>query len=472
VPRLRNTVLVASVPLAALAALGGAYSSSVLPLLIAAAVAFLIATPPVATRGWRIEDVSLLAFLLGLALQLAPLPPFIVDALSPNARTISSLILLTPPDPSAATLSLRPLYTVETLSSAATVVLVYWTARGLLQNGGTRTVARLFSVAGFIMALTGLAQRATASRTLMWLWSPEDPGGRPMGPFVNRNHFAMWLVMASALGAGALATHLAHKHASGSDRFRTGVAQWLDDGTMLWLAGSTALLWLTIVASGSRGGMLAVAVFNAAWLALAGRRTGSRKALAYAAAAVGVVALVGVWANLETIAGRLGSGDAVARTTVWRDTVPVLRDFWLTGTGGGTYASVMLLYQRTARFVIFNEAQNEYLQLLAEGGILLTLPLLTWFVAWGVRCARRIGEDRSAMMWVRTASLAGLAAVASQCIWDSALRMPANALLAAILAAVVVHEKPRNLPLAHPEGRVRRDDDVEPELAPAGTPGR
>jgi len=467
VPRLRIALLVASVPLAALAALGGAYASSVLPLLIAAAIVFLLATPPVATRGWRVEDVSLLAFLSGLALQLAPLPAFIVDRVSPSARTISSLILLTPPDASTATISLRPSYTLETLSSAAAVVLVYWTARGLLQTGGARTVARVFSVAGFVVALTGLAQRATASRTLMWLWTPEDPGGRPMGPFVNRNHFAMWLVMAAALGAGALATHLAHRHASGRDRFRTGVAPWLDDGTMLWLGGSTALLWLTVVASGSRGGMLAVAVFNAAWLALAGRRTGSRTVLAYAAAAVGVVALIGIWANLETIAGRLGSGDAVARTTVWRDTMPVIRDFWLTGTGGGTYASVMLLYQRTARFVIFNEAQNEFLQLVTEGGFLLALPLLTWLVAWGVRCARRMREDRSAMLWLRTASLAGLAAVASQCIWDSALRMPANALLAAVLAAIAVHEKPQDRPPAPSGGRTRSADAVEPAPSPA-----
>ncbi len=189
--------------------------------------------------------------------------------------------------------------------------------------------------------------------------------------------------------------------------------------------------------------MLALAVFNAVWLALSAGRTGSRRTLAWAAAAVGLVGLIGVWANFETIAGRLGSGDAVARTTVWRDTLPVLRDFWLTGTGGGTYASAMVLYQKTARFVVFNEAQNEYLQLVAEGGLLLALPLLVWLGAWVATCARRLREDRSPMVWLRTAALAGLAAVASQCIWDSALRMPANALLAAVLAAIVVHEKPR-----------------------------
>lgn len=455
--RLRTTVLIASVPLAALAALGGAYSSSVLPLLIASAVVFLAAAPPVATRGLRLQDASLAVFLLGLALQLVPLPAPIVDALSPHARAVAGVLLLIPPDTATSTISLRAVYTAETLSSAATVVLVFWAARGLLQTGGGRTVARLFSVAGLIVALTGLAQRATASKSLMWLWRPDDPAGLPMGPFVNRNHFAMWLVMASALTAGALATHLTHKHTTGADRFRTSVVPWLDDGATLWLGGATALLWLTVIASGSRGGMIALLVFNATWFALSTSRTRSRRALLYATAAVGVVGLVGVWTNLDTIAGRLGPANDIARTTVWRDTLPVVRDFWLTGTGGGTYASVMVLYQKTARFVVFNEAQNEYLQLVAEGGLLLTVPLLVWLVSWGTTCVRRLRADRSAMVWLRTAALAGLAAVASQCVWDSALRMPANALLAAVLAAIVVHEAPKVRAAVAPE------DDAEPD---------
>jgi O-antigen ligase len=107
--------------------------------------------------------------------------------------------------------------------------------------------------------------------------------------------------------------------------------------------------------------------------------------------------------------------------------------------------------------VVFNEAQNEYLQLVAEGGLLLTVPLLVWLVSWGTTCVRRLRADRSAMVWLRTAALAGLAAVASQCVWDSALRMPANALLAAVLAAIVVHEAPSVRAAVAPV------DDAEPD---------
>jgi hypothetical protein len=34
-----------------------------------------------------------------------------------------------------------------------------------------------------------------------------------------------------------------------------------------------------------------------------------------------------------------------------------------------------------------------------------------------------------------------MAGLAVQCLWDATLRMPANAMMFALLAAVVVHEK-------------------------------
>lgn len=436
-----SLLLIVGVPLAAVAALGGAYPSSVLPLLLGSAASFLLASPSVATRGWRMQDASLLVFLLGLGAQVVPLPGRVIDALSPHARGLANLLALVPSD--HVTLSLRAVLTRDTFSSAATVILVYWTARSLLQGGGSRSTAKLLSGAGLAVALTGLAQRATAPRSLLWIWQPLDPGAKPMGPFVNRNHFAMWLVMASALAAGALATHLAHRHASESGTTRPALLRWLDDSTALWLGGTTALLWLTVIASASRGGMLAVAIFNGTWFALSVRRVGRRQTLLYAGALVAALGVVGIWANMSIIASRLTLGQGIARTTVWRDTLPLIHDFWQTGTGGGTFSSAMLLYQRDARFILFNEAQNEYLQLLAEGGLLLALPLAVWLISWLGTCVRRLAEDRSPIFWLRSAALAGLAGVATQCLWDSALRMPANAALAAILAAVAVHERPQ-----------------------------
>ncbi len=38
-----------------------------------------------------------------------------------------------------------------------------------------------------------------------------------------------------------------------------------------------------------------------------------------------------------------------AASTIWRESLPIVRDFWLTGTGAGTYSDAMTVYQQIAR---------------------------------------------------------------------------------------------------------------------------
>ena len=44
------------------------------------------------------------------------------------------------------------------------------------------------------------------------------------------------------------------------------------------------------------------------------------------------------------------------------------------------------------------------------------------------------------MYWVRAGAFCGLCGVAAQSFWETGLTMPANAALAAIAAAIVIHQ--------------------------------
>jgi hypothetical protein len=44
------------------------------------------------------------------------------------------------------------------------------------------------------------------------------------------------------------------------------------------------------------------------------------------------------------------------------------------------------------------------------------------------------------MYWIRAGALCSLAAVAAQSAWETGLTMPANAALAALAAAIAVHD--------------------------------
>src|SRR6185436_10769092 len=150
--------------------------------------------------------------------------------------------------------------------------------------------------------------------------------------------------------------------------------------------------------------------------------------------ALGVLSLLAVLTEVgpAALAGRFGAsrGAMADRLTIWHDTLPVLRDFWRTGTGVGTFLTSMGVYQRSSPGVIFNQAHNHYLQVAAEGGLLVGIPAV--FVVWAfVRAGwDSLSIDRSGMYWIRAGAAAGLCGVAVQSLWETGLTVPANAALA------------------------------------------
>jgi O-antigen ligase len=88
--------------------------------------------------------------------------------------------------------------------------------------------------------------------------------------------------------------------------------------------------------------------------------------------------------------------------------------------------------------VLFNNAHDEYLQLQAEGGIVLLMVSLAG-LALAAKAARvRLAADVGAHRYLRIGASAGLVGIAIQSLWEAGLRAPANLLLAAIVAAIAV----------------------------------
>ena len=105
---------------------------------------------------------------------------------------------------------------------------------------------------------------------------------------------------------------------------------------------------------------------------------------------------------------------AFSRATIWRESLPVMRDFWLTGSGAGTYADAMTLYQQSRvwvgsmqRWAHFNNAHSHYVQVASEGGLLIGLPALLVIVLTAKLGLRAVRADKGEMFWVRVGALAG-----------------------------------------------------------------
>ena len=136
------------------------------------------------------------------------------------------------------------------------------------------------------------------------------------------------------------------------------------------------------------------------------------------------------------------------RLTIWRETLPIVRDFWLTGVGAGTYSDAMTYYQQTRFFVNsmqrwahFNNAHSHFIQVAAEGGVLLVVPAIAALSALWALAGRTLRADKGEMFWVRAGAAAGLAGLAVQSIWEVSLTMPANAVLAGVLAGLLLYRR-------------------------------
>src|SRR5262249_8079753 len=138
-----------------------------------------------------------------------------------------------------------------------------------------------------------------------------------------------------------------------------------------------------------------------------------------------------------------GWSELNARRGAWADAADVARRFPLTGTGLDTYRTAMVLYQRHDMEHFYSEAHNDYLQLAAEGGLLLTIPAAICLVLCAAAVRRRFVHETSvAAHWLRVGAVTGLAAVALQDTVDFSLQMPGNAALFAVLCGIALHAVP------------------------------
>lgn len=398
---------------------------------------------------------------LGAAvLQILPLPRVPLDIVSPSAsRVVAALALQAPAG--ALPLSIDPSESTSAIALFGGMVLVFFTARQIFEDGGGRTFVRGLAIVGLVLAGIAIAQEATGGGRMYWRWTPTFERTHPFGPFVNRNHFGTWAMVATALCVGYLVAHVSARQSDNPrSSWRTRFVSAMDGRAALLLAAASLMI-VAVVLSLSRSSMigLAATLVVGMWLS---RHRGERRRLAIIAGALVVITLTLVILRVSPaqIMGRV-SGVPVAledRLTIWRETVPIIREFWLTGTGLGTYPTAMAVFQQSDRGLLYNQAHNHYLQVVAEGGLLVGFPVAVALWMFARAAARALADDRSGIFWLRVGAASGLAGVAAQSVLETGLLTPANGVLVAIAAAIALYA-PRTEPgsevVAASQSRVR-----------------
>ena len=160
------------------------------------------------------------------------------------------------------------------------------------------------------------------------------------------------------------------------------------------------------------------------------------------------------WVGIDAIGARFAEVDwkLGGRAGAWGDAWRIHQAFPWFGTGLNTYGSATLLLQEfekaTAHYV---EAHNDYLQLLVEGGWLVTVPALVLIGLFAREVRRRFREardDQDGLLAPPGRGDGDCGHRASRKSWSSACRCPGNAALFTVLCAIAVRKAsvkgPRN----------------------------
>ncbi len=400
----------------------------------------------------RALDITLIVLILACVAQLVPMPIELIRSIDPNAIAVRLALWLPPvlaaPDLPWIPISIAPYDTLAAAGILLSAIVMFWTCRRVCEQGDTGRLVRAVAFIGLIASVAAIVQRAQRIDLLYGVWRPVDTGARPYGAFVNRNHMATWIIMACPLAFGYLLAR-APRHEAPRRLSRRIVDALLQLGTVrIWLVVAVCVMTLAVLLSASRSGLIGLMTAFVLSMALA-RGRGTLAMRRWVIFQFTLLAFVALWfANHDVLLRRLEESMTRAqenrgRLAIWRDTVRLAGDFPVTGTGAGTFGKAISVYQTAEPGYAIDQAHNHYLQVMAEGGASLLLPGAIAAGFFLLLATRSLKQDPSANYLIRAGACAGIAGVLVQCMWETGLTMPANALLFAMLAAIATCGEPR-----------------------------
>jgi O-antigen ligase len=206
---------------------------------------------------------------------------------------------------------------------------------------------------------------------------------------------------------------------------------------------AAAVMSAAAILSDSRSGVISLVVSMVFMIALHLR---SRAALAPLAVVMLAIVLGAVWIGVSGIVERFGDSvdqlvqfgtPDIGRAGIWHGALNMIVAHPLLGVGLGAFETMYPTYGVSPSSLRVNYAHNDYLQILAETGI-VGAGLAVYFIAIiMIRIYRSIWSRDPLLSGMSLAAGAGIIAVLVQSLADTDLQIPSNALLFLVLVAVI-----------------------------------
>lgn len=397
-------------------------------LLIAAAVfIFCLQRQKSAENLLHVPGLLPLVLLVGwMIFQLLPMPPSLVKVLSPEAFQVYKPVYDMQDIGKWMPLSVYPKGTILECLRITTYIFFYILTIQILCDGGRlkRTVVNCSWLAIGI-GLLAILQKFTSPDYIYWFRSL-PVYAHPFGPWVNRSQFCGFVELTAPLVLALAFYHWPIAASEDSLRNRI-VAFFSKDGSgnlSILLGFGFLILSSSLFLSLGRGGIIAFSLSFLFFFVLLAWKEARYSSLFFIGFIICLVVLVSWfgWAPIterfENIVNSAGKVD-IGRFPVWQDAWSIFKDFWLTGSGFGTFIAIFPHFRTFPGEEIFDHAHNDYLELLTDGGVVGFL-LVAWFVCEVVRHGWKMlrrRRDRYSIL-LSIAALTGIVALLIHSISD------------------------------------------------------
>jgi O-antigen ligase len=302
-----------------------------------------------------------------------------------------------------------------------------------------RSLTKFMICFGALLGIFGLVQYFSGSNSIYWFRQTRVTA---FGPFFNRDHFAGYMELFIGLPVALILT----RSAKGELRLICGVAA--------MFMGMAAVFTL------SRGGMISIVaelIFLAA-MSLRHNRAGgkergkARMAMSVTAVVTILAAIVTgvIWLGAEPVINRIATGDPTNsdlskaqsfyshRGVIWENTWTMIRNNPLLGVGLGAYETAYPSYAReNGGEGITAEAHNDYLQILADAGVIGAAFALSFIILLFRSIARGVRTTDPLLAAIALGGGAGVFGLLVHSLFDFNLHLPSHAIVFLFLATVI-----------------------------------
>ena len=360
-----------------------------------------------------------------VAWQLLPLPSFLLRMVSPERAWILDNLKPVMPTPAFAPLTISPGTTAEFLLRMIGYTLTFLAIRQIAWRSWERR--------SWAPAILPIAVALTQAALGLW---QHAGGARVAGSYLNNNHFAGLLEM-------ALPISIAYALAMFSERFDRPSPTLNAVKACVALAVAAVLL-VVLLYSQSKSGLVAAlcGLFVMGALPMASLLRGWKRVGAVACLA-GVVLLAFVFLTPDASIGGFSGAVSIesgrnleGRLPIWGNTLHLIRAYPLFGSGLGTFETAFIKYQTAVIDRSFEFAHNDYLQLIAELGVvgfLILAGVMAGIFFKAIRAAT--GPDRQTR-YLGLGCVGAMTAILVHSITDFNMYHPANAMFLAWISGI------------------------------------